>query len=97
MLMLVHVHQPSKRYGVTSFAFPVVKPGVTAYPSTMLVDSVRKFQEQISAQIFTHALKMCNNRIKVETLILERDLKDMICEISEQMNVDLLIIGSRDL
>ncbi|WRX24723.1 UspA - like 10 [Theobroma cacao] len=36
-------------------------------------------------------------QIKAETLILEGDPTDMICDISEQMNVDLLVVGSRGL
>ena len=36
-------------------------------------------------------------QIKAESLILEGNPKDMICEICEEMNVDLLIVGSRGL
>ncbi|XWS27225.1 hypothetical protein CRYUN_Cryun26dG0096400 [Craigia yunnanensis] len=51
LLTLIHVHQPSKHYGVAPFAFLAGKSGVSAYPSTMLADSIRKSQEQISARI----------------------------------------------
>ncbi|XWS66522.1 hypothetical protein CRYUN_Cryun05aG0206800 [Craigia yunnanensis] len=95
LLTFVYVNQPSKHYDVAPSVFPSGKPGVAAYPSTMLMDSVRKSQEQISARILSRALEMCNNKIKAETLILEGDPRDMICEISEQMNIDLLIVGSR--
>ncbi|EOY09646.1 Adenine nucleotide alpha hydrolases-like superfamily protein, putative [Theobroma cacao] len=96
LLTLVHVHQPIKHYGFAPSAFPA-GPGVLAYASTTLVDSVRKSQEQISAGILSRALKMCKDKIKAETLILEGDPTDMICDISEQMNVDLLVVGSRGL
>lgn len=38
-----------------------------------------------------------NLQIKAETLILDGDPKDMICQASEQMHVDLLVVGSRGL
>ena len=36
-------------------------------------------------------------QIKAETLILEGDPKDMICQATEQMHVDLLVVGNRGL
>lgn len=36
-------------------------------------------------------------QVKTETLILDGDPKDMICQASEQMNADLLVLGSRGL
>ncbi|XVF76013.1 hypothetical protein PTKIN_Ptkin13bG0233400 [Pterospermum kingtungense] len=98
LLTLVHVHQPIRNYGIASTAFPA-GPGIrAAYPSTVMVDSARKTQEEIAAGILSRALKICNNKvIKAETLILEGDPKDKICEISEQMNIDLLVVGSRGL
>jgi nucleotide-binding universal stress UspA family protein len=36
-------------------------------------------------------------QVKAETLILNGEPKDMICEAAEQMQVDLLIVGSRGL
>ncbi|XWS43297.1 hypothetical protein CRYUN_Cryun16bG0090800 [Craigia yunnanensis] len=94
LLTLVHVHQPFQPYG-----FPGARPGVAAfYPSTTVLDSVKKSQEQITAGILSRALQMCKNKmIKAESVILEGNPKHMICEISEEMNVDLLIVGSRSL
>lgn len=34
---------------------------------------------------------------KAETLVLDGDSKDMICQAAEQMQVDLLVVGSRGL
>ncbi|KAK8628831.1 hypothetical protein V6N13_009412 [Hibiscus sabdariffa] len=96
LVTLVHVHPPSKRYGVAPSAIPA-GPGVTALPSTGVVDSERRAEEQISAAVLSRALEMCSNKVKAETLIVEGDPKDMLCEISEQMKVDLLIVGSRGL
>lgn len=36
-------------------------------------------------------------QIKAETLILTGDPKDVICQATEQMHVDLLVVGSRGL
>lgn len=36
-------------------------------------------------------------QVKAETLILTGDPKDMICQATEQMHVDLLVVGSRGL
>lgn len=35
--------------------------------------------------------------MRAETLILEGDAKDRICEAAEEMHVDLLVVGSRGL
>ena len=51
LLTFVHVDQPPKHYSVAPSAFPTRKPGVSTYLSTMLVDSIRKSQEQISTRV----------------------------------------------
>eukprot|EP00258_Populus_trichocarpa_P042306 XP_024458325.1 universal stress protein A-like protein [Populus trichocarpa] len=41
---------------------------------------------------------MCKDKmIKAETLILEGDPKDKICRATEQMQADVLVVGSRGL
>lgn len=40
---------------------------------------------------------MCLFQIKAETLILEGDPKDRICQAAEELHVDLVVIGSRGL
>ncbi|XP_059646528.1 universal stress protein A-like protein isoform X2 [Cornus florida] len=82
-ITVVHVQQPFQPY---------------IYPAGPVVESVRKAQEETAAIILTRALQMCKERmIKTETLILEGDPKDMICQATEQMHVDLLVMGSRGL
>ncbi|OMO68720.1 Universal stress protein A [Corchorus olitorius] len=92
-LTLLHVRQPSKHYGgaaPTGTAFP-------AGPGVAVVESERKMHQQISARILSRALEMCGDKVNVETEILEGDPKDKICEASEKMGIDLLILGSRGL
>ncbi|KAK4843978.1 hypothetical protein QYF36_015007 [Acer negundo] len=40
---------------------------------------------------------MMSINVKAETLIVEGDPKDKICELAEQMHIDLLVVGSRGL
>ncbi|KAL6273226.1 hypothetical protein ACE6H2_023918 [Prunus campanulata] len=59
---------------------------------------LRKEQEERAAAILARALEICKDKmIKAETLILSGEPKDMICEATEQMHVDLLVVGSRGL
>ncbi|XP_024924825.1 universal stress protein PHOS34 isoform X1 [Ziziphus jujuba] len=97
MLFLVHVQQPFHHY-----AYPVGPGGTAIYATSSVVESVRKAQEEISTALLSRALEMCKAKakaklVKAETLILDGDPKDMICQASEQMNVDLLVLGSRGL
>ncbi|GMY14365.1 universal stress protein YxiE isoform X2 [Fagus crenata] len=94
MLVVVHVQQPFHH-----FAFPAGPGGATAfYATTSVVESVRKAQEENSAMLLSRALQLCKDKmIKAETLILDGDPKDMICQAAEQMHADLLVVGSRGL
>ncbi|KAL5545629.1 hypothetical protein UlMin_005316 [Ulmus minor] len=90
MVVLVHVQQPFQHY--------IYPPGPGVYATTSMVESVRKAQEENSTIILTRALQMCQDkRVKAEKLILEGDPKDKICQATEQMQVDLLVVGSRGL
>ncbi|KAF2585389.1 hypothetical protein F2Q70_00037474 [Brassica cretica] len=45
-----------------------------------------------------HIQNLCHViQIRTETLVLEGEAKDMICQAVEQMHVDLLVVGSRGL
>ncbi|PON44921.1 Universal stress protein [Parasponia andersonii] len=94
MVILIHVQQPFQHYG-----FPAGPGGSAVYATTAVVESVRKAQEENSAALLSRALQMCKEKpnIKAETLILEGDPKDRICQAAEQMHVDLLVVGSRGL
>ncbi|XP_062112303.1 universal stress protein PHOS34 isoform X2 [Humulus lupulus] len=91
MVVLVHVQQPFQHY-----AFPA---GPAVYATTSVVESVKKAQEENSTALMSRALQMCRTKpsIKAETLILEGDPKDRICNATEQMQMDLLVVGSRGL
>ncbi|PRQ44300.1 putative universal stress protein A [Rosa chinensis] len=93
MVTVVHVTQPFQH-----FVYPAGPAGATYYASASVVESVKKAQQENSAAILSRAMQICKDRmIKAETLTLTGDPKDMICQATEQMHVDLLVVGSRGL
>ncbi|XP_011094182.1 uncharacterized protein LOC105173950 [Sesamum indicum] len=90
MLTLIHVMEPFPHY---------VFPGMQAvFPTTSVIQSVNKAQEETASAMLTQALHMCAQRmVKAKTCILEGDPKEMICDVAEQMQIDLIAIGSRGL
>ncbi|KAL0338748.1 UNVERIFIED_CONTAM: Universal stress protein A-like protein [Sesamum angustifolium] len=68
------------------------------FPTTSVIQSVNKAQEETASAMLTQALHMCAQRmVKAKTCILEGDPKEMICDVAEQMQIDLIAIGSRGL
>ncbi|GAB4834114.1 hypothetical protein Ancab_032374 [Ancistrocladus abbreviatus] len=91
MVYVVHVQQPLHH------VFPVAA-GPAAFTTPSATDSVKKAQAEVSASILDRALRICEQKmVRAESLILEGDAKDMICEGAERMHVDLLVVGSRGL
>ncbi|XWS43299.1 hypothetical protein CRYUN_Cryun16bG0091000 [Craigia yunnanensis] len=89
----LHVQQSFHRYGI-----PVGPGGSAFYIPSSIEESIKKDQEQVSKALLSRASQMCKDKkIKVETLILEGDPKEKICQATEQMHVDLLILGNRNL
>ncbi|XP_011094180.1 universal stress protein A-like protein [Sesamum indicum] len=78
---------------------PFIYPaGPVVYATPAVIDSVKKAQEQNAANILARALSICKDKkVKAETLILEGDPKDRICQAAEQLQVDLVVVGSRGL
>ncbi|XP_047977862.1 universal stress protein in QAH/OAS sulfhydrylase 3'region-like [Salvia hispanica] len=92
LLSIVHVIEPFPTY---------MLPGAPAvFPSTSIVRSVNKAQEENASAILSRAIDMCtqtNQDVHINTSIIEGDPKEMICDLAEQMQVDLIVIGSRGL
>ncbi|XP_073128183.1 uncharacterized protein [Henckelia pumila] len=83
VVTIAHVVQPMPRYG---------------FPSGYVEESTSKSQEQNAARILSRAYEMCREKSLIaKTLILEGDPKDAICRAVEDMNIHLLVIGSRGL
>lgn len=53
--------------------------------------------ESIELCIISARFTYISFQIKAETLILQGDAKDKICEAAEELHVDLVVIGSRGL
>ncbi|EOY09647.1 hypothetical protein QUC31_010406 [Theobroma cacao] len=93
LLTLLHVQKAFHNYGI-----PVGAGASAFYVPYSIEESVRKSQNQISKELLFHASQMCKDKsIKVKSLILEGDPKEKICQVIEQMQVDLLVVGSRKL
>ncbi|KAK6139776.1 hypothetical protein DH2020_026452 [Rehmannia glutinosa] len=75
---------------------PLFQPFI--YPAGPVIDAVKKAQEENAANILSRALQMCRQKkVKAETLILQGDPKDKICQAAEELHVDLVVLGSRGL
>ncbi|KAG6743926.1 hypothetical protein POTOM_052630 [Populus tomentosa] len=94
LITLVHVQQPFQHHII-----PAGPGGAAAfYAAPSIVESVRKAQAENDAALQSRALQMCKDKmIKAESLILEGEPKDKICQATEQMQADLLVLGSRGL
>ncbi|KAL8526912.1 hypothetical protein ACS0TY_015964 [Phlomoides rotata] len=63
-----------------------------------VVETASKVQEENAARVLSRAFEMCrDSSLKAKTIILEGDPKDKICRAVEEMNINLLIVGSRGL
>ncbi|XP_015072038.1 universal stress protein A-like protein [Solanum pennellii] len=78
---------------------PMVYPaGPVVFATPTVVEAVRKGQQENATRILSRALHLCQQKmVKAETLIVEGDPKDMICQTAHELHVDLLVIGSRGL
>ncbi|KAK9036858.1 hypothetical protein V6N11_021783 [Hibiscus sabdariffa] len=93
-LTLVHVHQPFHLYYV-----PAGPGGTAFYIPASVEESIKKGQEHISKALLGRASDLCKDKknVEVETLIFEGDPKEKICRATQEMHVDLLVVGHRNL
>ncbi|GMJ09499.1 hypothetical protein like AT3G11930 [Hibiscus trionum] len=93
-LSLVHVHQPFHLYYV-----PAGPASTAFYIPASVEESIKKDQEHISKALLARASDLCKDKtnVEVETLIFEGDPKEKICRATQEMHVDLLVVGNRNL
>ncbi|CAL9079625.1 unnamed protein product [Musa textilis] len=96
-LVLIHAQQPLQH-----FMHPVgpcmTDPHRPVYATSSVIDSVRRAQEQNSRNLLERATQVCRNKlVDAEMVIVDGDPKEMICQFAEQMQADLLVVGSRGL
>ncbi|KAK1288934.1 Universal stress protein A-like protein [Acorus calamus] len=97
-ILLVHVQEPFHTY---------VYPVGPAYMTSPVMQSVKKAQQMNAELLFAKALPQehltmgegLDNVIQVEvdTVVLEGDPKEMICQAAEEHGAALLLVGSRGL
>ncbi|KAK6942489.1 UspA [Dillenia turbinata] len=89
LVYIVHVQPPFQNF---------VYGPAAVFATPMVMDSTRNAQEQNAATILARASQICKDKkVKAETLTLQGDPKDMICQALEEINIDLLVVGSRGL
>ncbi|KAL3825658.1 hypothetical protein ACJIZ3_021687 [Penstemon smallii] len=90
MLTIIHVMEPFPYY-----VFPGIQP---VFPTTSIIQSANKSQQETASAILNRAVNMCTERkVKAKTSILKGDPKEIICDAAEQMHIDLIVVGSRGL
>ncbi|KAF5799387.1 putative universal stress protein A [Helianthus annuus] len=98
---LEHLHLPETEGSAAITVVhvqPHFMPPHTAIPVGPVMDSIKKAQEQSASEVISRATKLCEQHmIKAEMMVIRGDPKEMIVEASEDMNVDLLVVGSRGL
>ncbi|KAH0767931.1 hypothetical protein KY285_003802 [Solanum tuberosum] len=68
------------------------------FAAPTVVEAVKKGQHENATRILSRALHLCKQKmVKAETLILDGDPKDMICQAAHELHADLLVVGSRGL
>ncbi|CAB68183.1 putative protein [Arabidopsis thaliana] len=93
LLTLLHVHPTYLQY-----IYPSGGTASAVYATDSVPEPMRKAREESTTNLFTRALEICRGKmVKTETMILEGDPKEMICQAVEQTHVDLLVVGSRGL
>ncbi|KAK1313726.1 hypothetical protein QJS10_CPA06g01964 [Acorus calamus] len=88
-ILLVHVQEPFHTY---------VYPVGPAYVTSPVMQSVKKAQQMNAELLFAKARDLCSHKqVEVDTVVLEGDPKEMICQAAEEHRAALLIVGSRGL
>ncbi|XP_072974188.1 uncharacterized protein [Typha angustifolia] len=89
------------QHAVENFVYPVAGHGTpfgSIYATSSVVDSIRKSQEQNTKNVISRAMQVCQEReVTADAAVVDGDTKDAICQAVEQMQADLLVVGSRGL
>ncbi|KAL0697523.1 hypothetical protein Bca4012_053645 [Brassica carinata] len=93
--VVLHVQpSPSIAAGVTPGAIPFGGPSGVEVPA--FAAAIEQHQKRITDAILEHARQIYADRsVNVKTQVVVGDPKDKICETVENLNADLLVMGSR--
>ncbi|CAL0300125.1 unnamed protein product [Lupinus luteus] len=62
--------------------------------STDVLASMDKYKEQMADTVIEKAKKLCNNLQNVEIKVGHGDPRDVICEMTQKLGADILVMGS---
>ncbi|OAY75593.1 Universal stress protein A-like protein [Ananas comosus] len=90
-LVLLHAQR-----AIDHFIYPAA--GHAVYATTSVLVSIKKAQEENSRNVISRAMQICREKqVDAKTAIVDGDAKEVICQAAEQMQADLLVVGSRGL
>ncbi|KAG0447542.1 hypothetical protein HPP92_028273 [Vanilla planifolia] len=94
--ILLHVQQP-----IQYTMHPIGPHGVAVY-APAVAESLKKTQQDNAQRVLSAASNICNERLSnipvqvtVETVVMEGDAKEVICEAAYKFQADVLVVGSR--
>ncbi|KAK7269419.1 hypothetical protein RIF29_22145 [Crotalaria pallida] len=85
-LILLYVKPPSTVYSAfdgTGYMF-----------SSEIAASMEKYSQQVADSVIEKAKRLCNNIQNVETKVGHGDPRDVICEMTQKLGADILVMGS---
>ncbi|OIV90890.1 hypothetical protein TanjilG_15623 [Lupinus angustifolius] len=62
--------------------------------STDVMATMDKYKEQVAEVVLEKAKKLCNNLQNVEMKVGHGDPRDVICEMTQKLGADILVMGS---
>ncbi|KAK4722516.1 hypothetical protein R3W88_012749 [Solanum pinnatisectum] len=94
-IVILHVQSPpSIAAGLNPGAIPFGGPSDVEVPA--FTAAIEAHQKRITQAILDHALEICAKKnANVKTQVVIGDPKEKICDAVEEMNADLLVMGSR--
>ncbi|KAF8404688.1 hypothetical protein HHK36_009576 [Tetracentron sinense] len=93
--IILHVQSPpSIAAGLNPGAIPFGGPSKLEVPA--FAAAIEAHQRRISKAIMDHALQLwAEKKVNVKTQVVVGDPKEMICDVTENLHADLLVMGCR--
>ena len=65
--------------------------------STDILTTMERYAEEVAESVIEKAKRLCKElkEVKVETMVMYGDARDVICEVAEKFHVDMVVMGSR--
>ncbi|XXG86537.1 hypothetical protein AAC387_Pa11g1409 [Persea americana] len=94
--LILHVQSPpSIIVGLNPGSIPFGGPSNVEVPA--FTAAIEAHQRRISDAIMDHALQLCaEKKVNVKTKVVVGDPKEVICDVTEKLQADLLVMGCRD-